>query len=66
VWTKTVAADQLAAHQQEFNVISTRMFAGCTILHVLADTAPGEGFEPVSGDLEDFYFATLAATRKAA
>jgi len=66
VWTKTVGADQVAAHQQEFNVISTRMFAGRTILHVLADTAPGEGFEPVSGDLEDFYFSTLAATRKPA
>ena len=66
VWTKTVGADQVAAHQQEFNVISTRMFAGRTILHVLADTAPGEGFEPVSGNLEDVYFSTLAATRKPA
>ena len=66
VWTKTVGADQVAAHQQEFNVISTRMFAGRTILHVLADAVPGDGFEPVSGDLEDFYFSTLAATRKPA
>ncbi len=66
VWTKTVGADEVAAHQKEFDVISTRMFAGRTILHVLADTAPGEGFEPVSGDLEDVYFSTLAATRKAA
>jgi ABC-2 type transport system ATP-binding protein len=66
VWTKTVGADQVAAHQKEFNVISTRMFAGRTILHVLADAPPVEGFEPVSGNLEDFYFSTLAATRKPA
>ena len=66
VWTKTVGADRVAAHQKEFNVISTRMFAGRTILHVLADAVPGEGFEPASGNLEDVYFSTLAATRKAA
>jgi ABC-2 type transport system ATP-binding protein len=66
VWTKTVAQNQVAAHLKDFDVISTRLFAGRTILHVLAENAPGDGFEPVSGDLEDVYFSTLAATRKAA
>ena len=46
-------------------VISTRLFAGNTIVHVLADTQP-KGFEPVEGGLEDVYFATLSTLRRAA
>ncbi|MBA4044736.1 MAG: multidrug ABC transporter ATP-binding protein, partial [Erythrobacter sp.] len=34
------------------------------VVHVLADSQP-EGFAPVSGGLEDVYFATLAETRRA-
>ena len=51
-----------AAHQ----VISTRLFAGRTVVHVLADSDPGEGFTPASGGLEDVYFSTLTAQRQAA
>jgi hypothetical protein len=33
---------------------------------VLADSHPGDGFEPMQGGLEDVYFSTLSATRRAA
>jgi ABC-2 type transport system ATP-binding protein len=46
-------------------VISTRLFAGRTIVHVLSDTKP-KGFEPVEGGLEDVYFSTLSTRRRAA
>ena len=46
-------------------MISTRLFAGRTIVHVLADK-PSEGFEPVEGGLEDVYFSTLSSLRRAA
>jgi hypothetical protein len=46
-------------------VISTRLFAGNSIIHVLADTQP-DGFEPVEGGLEDVYFSTLSTLRRAA
>jgi ABC-2 type transport system ATP-binding protein len=38
------------------------------LLHVLADSLPEEGFEPVTPDLEDVYFGRLRAqaTAKAA
>jgi hypothetical protein len=35
------------------------------VIHVLADKQP-EGFEPVEGGLEDVYFSTLSALRRAA
>jgi ABC-2 type transport system ATP-binding protein len=36
------------------------------VVHVLADTCPGDGFERAPGGLEDVYLATVAASRRAA
>ena len=40
--------------------------ADSTVIHVLSDNRPGDGFEPVTGGLEDVYFSTLSASRKVA
>src|SRR5512146_3145657 len=58
VWKKTIGHAEVEDYQSKYEVISTRMFAGQTIIHVLADTRP-EGFEPGEGGLEDVYFSTL-------
>jgi len=65
VWKKTIGHSEVEDFQSRYKVISTRMFAGKTIIHVLADTQP-EGFEPVEGGLEDVYFSTLSKLRDAA
>jgi ABC-2 type transport system ATP-binding protein len=66
VWTKPIAKDELEAYRGQFQIISTRLFAGRTIIHVLSEIDPGDGFVPAPGGLEDVYFSTLAAARKAA
>lgn len=66
VWRKTIDKADLAAQQARHNVISTRLFAGRTVIHVLSDTNPGDGFEPAPGGLEDVYLATVNASRRAA
>jgi ABC-type multidrug transport system ATPase subunit len=66
VWTKTVDRTELEGLRERMQVISTRLFAGRTIVYVLADADPGEGFAPATGGLEEVYFSTLAAARKAA
>jgi ABC-type multidrug transport system ATPase subunit len=66
VWKKTIDKEALEDHRARFEVISTRLFAGRTVIHVLADRRPGEGFEPVPGGLEDVYFSTLSASRRVA
>jgi ABC-2 type transport system ATP-binding protein len=63
VWKKTIDRDALEAHHADFAVISTRLFAGRTIIHIMSDTQP-QGFEPVEAGLEDVYFTTLADTRR--
>jgi len=65
VWAKTIARDELETVRQTHDVISTRLFAGRTIVHVLADHDPGDGFRPADGGLEDVYFSTLARSRRA-
>ena len=66
VWAKTIGRDELEAVRGAHEVISTRLFAGRTIVHVLSDHDPGQGFGPVEGGLEDVYFATLAKSRRVA
>ncbi|HET8749199.1 MAG TPA: ABC transporter ATP-binding protein [Sphingomicrobium sp.] len=65
IWKKTIGHSELEEFQSKHEVISTRMFAGKTIIHVLSDTQP-QGFDPVEGGLEDVYFSTLSNVRRAA
>ena len=66
VWAKTIGRDELVATKAAHEVISTRLFAGRTIVHILSDRDPGTGFTAVEGGLEDVYFATLARSRRTA
>ncbi|MGV3538504.1 MAG: ABC transporter ATP-binding protein [Rufibacter sp.] len=65
IWRKFIRKEELAQHQAEHTVISSRLYAGKTIIHVYADARPGVAFESVQPDLEDVYFATIGgATQK--
>jgi len=66
VWRKQIARTALPEYRQRFNVISTRLAGGATLINVLSDTAPEPDFTAIEGNLEDVYFSTLAAIRNAA
>jgi len=59
VWKKSIAHDEVASYRERFQLISMRLFAGQTLVHVLSPHQPDAGFEPAPPDLEDFYFATI-------
>jgi ABC-2 type transport system ATP-binding protein len=61
VWRKTVRKDSVPRYRAEHAVLSTRLFAGETRIHILADAPPEPGFEQVATDLEDVYFSVLRA-----
>ena len=61
VWKRTVDKAELAAMSEAMTVLSTRLVGGQTVVHVLADQSPGEGFQAIAPDLEDVYFGQLRA-----
>jgi len=66
IWTKSIDRRDLEAVRATHKVISTRLLSGRTMIHVLADSDPGDGFSPMPGGLEDVYFSTLAQASRAA
>jgi ABC-2 type transport system ATP-binding protein len=65
IWRKTVPRGDVEAYRRDFNVLSSRYTDAHAVLHVLADDNPSAGFEPVSGELQDVYFAMTAEADKA-
>jgi ABC-type multidrug transport system ATPase subunit len=63
IWAKAIAHDALEEVQSAYEVISTRLFAGRTVVHILSERDPGNGFSLVEGDLEDVYLSTLTRAR---
>jgi ABC-2 type transport system ATP-binding protein len=59
VWRRAVPNAAIADYKKRFTVLSTRLVGGKSIVHVLGDAKPEEGFEGVAPDLEDVYFGQL-------
>ena len=59
IWRRVIAKQELPEVEQEHAVISTKLLAGRTVVHIHADAAPGPEFEGAEPDLEDVYFSTM-------
>ncbi len=59
VWKRIIERRELASYESDCVVISTRLVAGRTAIHVVADNRPDASFTEVPPDLEDVYFSTL-------
>ena len=60
VWRRVIARSELPALEREQRVISTKLLAGRTLVHVHSEGPPGPEYEPAEPDLEDVYFSTMA------
>jgi hypothetical protein len=60
IWRSVIDKGALAGVEREHAVISTKLLAGRTVVHVYAGASPGPGFGLVEPDLEDVYFSTMA------
>jgi ABC-type multidrug transport system ATPase subunit len=60
IWRTVIEKNELEKLERERAVISTRLLAGRTVVHVFSQAAPGPGFEPAEPDLKDVYFSTMA------
>lgn len=59
IWKKKIEKHRLQEYESQFRVISTRLVAGATVVHVFSESKPESGFEIVPTELEDVYFTTL-------
>jgi ABC-2 type transport system ATP-binding protein len=59
IWRTMIDRSQLAEHQRDYRVISTRLLAGRTVIHVHGEEAPDARFEQVEPTLADVYFAAM-------
>jgi ABC-2 type transport system ATP-binding protein len=65
IWKKVIAKTELDEFNKTFQVISTKLKAGKTLVHVLSDTdLTSKGFEKIIPDLENVYFSTLYNCKK--
>ena len=62
VWEKAIAKPEIDDYQQRYAVISSKLVGGRPIIHILSDNNPGDGFEAAEADLEDVFFAKIAAS----
>jgi ABC-2 type transport system ATP-binding protein len=66
IWRRTIDKAALGELAARCSVVLSRLHAGRTVVHVLAEQAPGAGFEPIECGLEDLYFATIREHRQQA
>jgi ABC-2 type transport system ATP-binding protein len=66
IWRKVIERGEITRYRERYEILSTRLFAGRTVVHILSDGDPGDGFTAADAGLEDVYFSTLAEARRAA
>jgi len=59
VWGKLIERVDLDSYRKRWTVLSMRLIAGQSFVHIYADTNPANGFAPVEPDLADVYFLGL-------
>jgi len=60
IWRRMIEKSALHEIEQQYDVISTKLLAGRTVVHVYSEESPDNDFDPVEADLEDVYFSTMA------
>jgi ABC-type multidrug transport system ATPase subunit len=63
IWEKVIEKDELKTYQENFNIISSRLYLGKIIVHAHNDVNP-DSFELVNPTLEDVYFSSIKNTKK--
>ncbi|MEZ5040217.1 MAG: ABC transporter ATP-binding protein [Saprospiraceae bacterium] len=59
VYKKHIEKQELVWYRQHYMVIADRLLLGQPVIHVYADSHPGNDFTPVQAALDDVYFSQL-------
>jgi ABC-2 type transport system ATP-binding protein len=59
IYQRAVERVDLPSFSERYPVISTKLHAGRTVIRILAEQTPADGFERAEPSLEDVYFAAM-------
>ena len=59
IWRRLIERSELKDLERTAAVISTKLLAGRTVVHVFSDTQPSGEWDAVEPDLEDVYFSAM-------
>lgn len=59
VFRKRIEKNEIERYESEYTVLSTYLRSGNMYVNVFSDIHPGDGFETVNNNLEDFYFYSI-------
>jgi ABC-type multidrug transport system ATPase subunit len=59
IWEKVIPKHDMSEYEQRYRVISSKLIAGRPLIHVYSAQDPGDGFVPVTPDLEDVFFSRI-------
>ena len=59
IYKKRIERNEVDAYRANFEVISDRLLLGKPVIHIYAESNPGNDFELVSAELEDVYFSQI-------
>jgi ABC-type multidrug transport system ATPase subunit len=65
IWRRVIDRSELEGVERTHVVISTKLLAGRTVVHVYSDAAPAGDWHSVDADLEDVYFSTMTGHYRA-
>ena len=64
IWEREIPKSDLPQFEKLYDVLSTRLFAGKTLIHIFSETNPDNGFTKVPVSLQDVYFHHLKKTER--
>ncbi len=59
VWQKSLGKSELAAVNEKYQVLSSKLVAGRPLVHIFSEQDPQDGFETIAPDLEDVFFSSV-------
>lgn len=59
IWEKSISKEEIEKHQDEFQLISSKLVSGKPLIHIYSELDPGQGFRMAEADLEDVFFKTI-------
>lgn len=60
IWSRRIKKAEVAAYQEKYKVILSKLSGGDVMIHVFSEQAPGDGFIMERAGLEDIYFSNIA------